>query len=238
MDLRLAAIDIGNDAVKAYLGNLENSIYIPNVIAEVKNRDIIEMEKDPLSALHVEITSSALKQKHGYYAVGKLAAKYPNNDELTPDVDKSESDQPVILLLTTLAYDAVKHFPEKDGVIEATYLLSTGLPLDETKRGKTKNFRKKLKTAQHEVKFLQTPNLQGKTVHIKFEQVLVNTEGYAAYIDLTTNNDGSTKNEELFGKTILINDIGGLSTDSAIITSESEVDNEYSDGIKKVFLHI
>ncbi|AIE61782.1 ParM/StbA family protein [Bacillus methanolicus] len=233
MDLRLAAIDIGNDAVKAYLGNLENSIYIPNVIAEVKNRDIIEMEKDPLSALHVEITSSALKQKHGYYAVGKLAAKYPNNDELTPDVDKSESDQPVILLLTTLAYDAVKHFPEKDGVIEATYLLSTGLPLDETKRGKTKNFRKKLKTAQHEVKFLQTPNLQGKTVHIKFEQVLVNTEGYAAYIDLTTNNDGSTKNEELFGKTILINDIGGLSTDSAIITSESEVDNEYSDGIKK-----
>lgn len=233
MDLRLAAIDIGNDAVKAYLGNLENSIYIPNVIAEVKNRDIIEMEKDPLSALHVEITSSALKQKHGYYAVGKLAAKYPNNDELTPDVDKSESDQPVILLLTTLAYDAVKHFPEKDGVIEATYLLSTGLPLDETKRGKTKNFRKKLKTAQHEIKFLQTPNLQGKTVHIKFEQVLVNTEGYAAYIDLTTNNDGSTKNEELFGKTILINDIGGLSTDSAIITSESEVDNEYSDGIKK-----
>lgn len=233
MNPRLASIDIGNDALKGYLGNLESTIYIPNVIAQVENREIIEMEKDPLSGLHVEITSSALKQKSGYYAVGKLAAKYPNNDELTPDMDKSVSDQPIIVLLTALAYDAINHFPEEDGVIEATYLLSTGLPLDETKQGKTKEFRKKLKTSQHEVKFLQTPQLEGKIVRIKFEQVLVNPEGFAAYVDLTTNNDGSTKNEDLLNKTILINDIGGLSTDSAIITSESEVDNEYSEGIKK-----
>ena len=137
------------------------------------------------------------------------------------------------MLLTTLAYDAVKHFPEKDGVIEATYLLSTGLPLDETKRGKTKDFRKKLKTSQHEVKFLKTPKFEGKVVRIKFEQVLVNTEGFAAYVDLTTHENGSIKNEDIIGKTILINDIGGLSTDSAIITSDSEVDNEFSEGIKE-----
>ncbi|KON83511.1 hypothetical protein AF332_27555 [Sporosarcina globispora] len=233
MSLRLASIDIGNDAVKGYLGDLKEQLYIPNVIASAENRDIIEMEKDPLSGLHVEITSGALKKKNGHYVVGKLASKYPNNDELTPDMDKSESDQPVVLLLTALAYDAAKHFPEEDGVIEATYLLSTGLPLDESKQGKTKEFRKKLKTAQHEVTFLQTPQLEGKIVRIKFEQVLVNTEGFAAYVDLTTNNDGSVKNEEILGKTILINDIGGLSTDSAIITSDSEVDNEYSEGIKQ-----
>lgn len=230
---RLASIDIGNDAIKGYLGNLENTIYIPNVIAALNDRSIVEMEKKPLNGLHVEITSSALKTKNGRYAVGKLASKYPNNDELTPDQEKSESDQPLIMLLTTLAYDAVQNFPEKDEIIEATYYLSTGLPLDETKKAKAKDFRKKLKGAQHEVTFLKTPLYEGKTVHIKFEQVLVNTEGFAAYVDLTTNNDGSTKNEDLVGKTILINDIGGLSTDSAIITSESEVDNEYSDGIKK-----
>lgn len=230
---RLASIDIGNDTVKGYLGSLKNTIYIPNVIAELNSRDIVEMEKDPLNALHVEITSSSLKNKSGRYAVGQLAAKYPNNDELTPDQDKSESDQPLIMLLTTLAYDAVKHFPEEEGIVEATYLLSTGLPLDETKQGKTKDFRKKLKKAQHEVIFLKTPELEGKIVRIRFEEVLVNTEGFAAYVDLTTNNDGSTKNEDLLGKTILINDIGGLSTDSAIITSESEVDNEFSVGIKK-----
>ncbi|MED1203519.1 ParM/StbA family protein [Heyndrickxia acidicola] len=230
---RFVSIDIGNDAVKGYLGTIENQVYIPNVIATANDREIVEMEKNILNALHVEITSSALKAKNGCFAVGKLASKYPNNDELTPDQDKAESDQPIVMLLTTLAYDAVNNFKEEDGVIEATYYLSTGLPLDETKHGKAKDFRKKLKTSQHEVKFLKTPSLEGKVVHIKFEQVLVNTEGFAAFVDLTTNNDGSTKNEELMGKTILINDIGGLSTDSAVITAESEVDNEFSNGIKR-----
>ena len=231
--MRLASVDIGNDAVKAYLHGLEESLYIPNVIAELPDRDIVEMEKEPLSALHVEIQSSALKEPARRFAVGKLATKYPNNDELTPDNDKSASDQPVILLLTALAIDATRNFEENDGIIEATYILSTGLPLDETKRGLNKEFRKKLKSGQHQVTFLKTPELEGKTVRIKFEHVLVNTEGFAAYIDLTTNDNGSTKNEELIGKTILINDIGGLSTDSAIITKDSEVDNEYSDGIKQ-----
>jgi plasmid segregation protein ParM len=230
---RFVSIDIGNDAVKGFLGDLETRLYIPNVIANVQDREIVEMEKNPLNALHVEITSSALKNKNGSFAVGKLASKYPNNDELTPDQDKADSDQPVIMLLTSLAYDAVGQFTEEDGVIEASYYLSTGLPLDETKQGKAKEFRKKLKNSQHEVKFLKTPSLEGKIVRIKFEQVLVNTEGFAAFVDLTTNNDGSTKNEDLIGKTLLINDIGGLSTDSAIISAEAEVDNEYSNGIKK-----
>ncbi|MBK5463442.1 ParM/StbA family protein [Peribacillus sp. TH27] len=230
---RFVSIDIGNDAVKGFLGDLETRLYIPNVIANVQDREIVEMEKNPLNALHVEITSSALKNKNGSFAVGKLASKYPNNDELTPDQDKADSDQPVIMLLTSLAYDAVGQFTEEDGVIEASYYLSTGLPLDETKQGKAKEFRKKLKSSQHEVKFLKTPSLEGKIVRIKFEQVLVNTEGFAAFVDLTTNNDGSTKNEDLIGKTLLINDIGGLSTDSAIISAEAEVDNEYSNGIKK-----
>ncbi|WP_256242064.1 ParM/StbA family protein [Bacillus sp. V3B] len=230
---RSVSIDIGNDALKGFLGELDNQIHIPNVIAQVRDREIVEMEKNPLNGLHVEIVSSALKSKHGKFAVGKLAAKYPDNDELTPEMDKSDSDQPVILLLTALAYDAVNHFPEEEGVIEASYYLSTGLPLDETKSGKTKDFRKKLKTTQHEIRFLKTPSLEGKIVRIKFEQVLVNTEGFAAFVDLTTNDNGSTKNEELIGKTILINDIGGLSTDSAIITAEAEVDNEFSNGIKR-----
>ncbi|ASV70142.1 MULTISPECIES: ParM/StbA family protein [Cytobacillus] len=230
---RLASIDIGNDAVKGFLGDFDTRIYIPNVIAEVQDREIVEMEKNVLSALHVEITSSALKKKNGSFSVGKLASKYPNNDELTPEQDKSDTDQPIVMLLTTLAYDAAQNLNDDEGIIEATYYLSTGLPLDETKHGKAKAFRKKLKSSQHEVKFLKTPTLEGKTVRIKFEQVLVNTEGFAAFVDLTTNNDGSTKNEDLMGKTILINDIGGLSTDSAIITAEAEVDNEYSNGIKK-----
>lgn len=60
---RFVSIDIGNDAVKGFLGDVENRIYIPNVIADLKDREIVEMEKESINALHVEITSSALKQK-------------------------------------------------------------------------------------------------------------------------------------------------------------------------------
>ncbi|MDM5300070.1 ParM/StbA family protein [Bacillus subtilis] len=227
--MRLASVDIGNDAVKAFLGGLEeeNKLYIPNVVAKLESRSIVEMEKNPLDAIHVEVNSSTLKgvQK---VAVGKLASKQTVNEELTPDTDKSENDQAMIMLLTTLALDAAKSLEaDEDGVIKANYLLSTGLPMDETKRGLIKAFRKKIRNGSHKVTFLNTPLYEGKTVEISFENVLVNTEGFAAYIELSENY------KDIDGKTVLINDIGGLSTDSAIITKDAQVDNEFSDGIKK-----
>ncbi|WP_235887967.1 ParM/StbA family protein [Neobacillus paridis] len=231
--VRLAAVDIGNDAVKAFNGT--NLIYIPNVIAEIgASRDYVELEKNMLDGLHVEITSSALKKEKGCYAVGNLATGYPNNDELTSDSEKSNNDQSLILLLTTLAYDAVLNFPEKNGLIEAHYHLSTGLPLDEAKqKGKRKEFKEKLKSATHIVRFLDVPEVAGKEVQITLEEVLVNTEGHAAMIDLTTNDNGSIKNEDLIKITSLIHDIGGLSTDSAIINPDGSVDNLHSEGINE-----
>ncbi|MCA0174603.1 ParM/StbA family protein [Bacillus sp. RAR_GA_16] len=231
--MRLAAIDIGNDAVKGYFNGYDNQVHIPNVVAKAKeNRGVIEAEKEILNGLHVELTSSALKMKNGTYKVGNLAASAAKKDELTPEVDKADSDQPIILLLTAIAYDAVQNNPDKDGIVEATYLLSTGLPLQEVKRGLSKDYRKKLRNHQHEVKFLQTPEVGGKTVRIKFEEVIVSSEGFAAFVDLTTDQQGAIKNPELIQKPILINDIGGLSTDSAIV-NKAAVDNENSDGIKE-----
>jgi plasmid segregation protein ParM len=234
MNRRHAAVDIGNDALKAYVQGLDKEIYIPNVIAEIgASRDIVEFEKHALDGLHVEIVSGALKRGQGIYAVGNLAGGYAHNDELTTDSEKSEADQPVIMLLTALAYDAAKTMNEKNGIIEATYYLSTGLPLSEAKRGKRKTFKAKLQENAHEVRFKTTPEIGGTTVRLKFEEVLVNIEGHVALIDLTTNEDGSVRNEELTRMTVLINDIGGLSTDAAIIHEDGTVDNIYSDGIKE-----
>jgi plasmid segregation protein ParM len=236
INVRPVSVDIGNYGVKALFNGLgkENEVYIQNVIAQMKeSREVVEIEKNLIDGLHVEILSGALKKGKGIYGVGTLATTIEGNDELTEDSKKSDSDQPIVMLLTTLAYDAVKNFPEKDGIIEATYLLSTGLPLAEAKtKGIRKAFKEKLQTSQHEVRFLDVPHVSGKKVRIKFIDVVVNTEGHAAMIDLTTNDDGSIKNEDLTQMTILIQDIGGLSTDGAILTPKG-VDNQNSDGINK-----
>ncbi|MBL4952168.1 ParM/StbA family protein [Neobacillus sp. YIM B02564] len=233
MNYKKVAGDIGNDGLKMYLGNQKNRLYIPNVIAAVEKRDIIDMEQDILSGLHVQVVSGALKKGKGSFAVGKLASGYKSNDELTPDSEKSESDQPIIVLLTGLAYDAATSFEPVNGTIEVTYDLSTGLPLNEVKRGKRKSFKEKLLNNYHEVTFLQTPELEGMKVRIRFEHVLVNTEGVAALVDLTTNDDGSLRNEELTKMDVLIQDIGGLSTDAAIIMKDGSVDNLHSEGIRE-----
>ena len=231
MNSRLASMDIGNDALKGYLNGFETTVYIPNVIAKVEDRQVVEYEKEELAGLHVEITSSALKSKNGRFAVGKLAMQYDNNDELTTDKDKHNNDQTLILLLTSLAYDAAINLKAEDNIVEASYILSTGLPLAEA--ANRKDFRKKLKSTIHEVKFLKTPKLEGKTVRITFHEVLVNTEGFAAYMDLMMDNDGSDRNVELQGKTLMINDIGGLSTDTAIITADGSIDNTNSKGVSE-----
>lgn len=83
-------------------------------MAKLESRSIVEMEKKPIDAIHVEVNSNTLKGGIQKVAVGKLASKQNVNEELTPDTDKSESDQAMILLLTTLALDAVKNFKPKD----------------------------------------------------------------------------------------------------------------------------
>lgn len=64
---RIAAVDVGNDAVKANFGKLESSLYIPNVIArDLEDRPVIGIEdlddKEPLDNLHIRVHSPALRK--------------------------------------------------------------------------------------------------------------------------------------------------------------------------------
>lgn len=231
MNIRFDSIDIGNDALKGFFNGLnsENKVYIPNIIAEVDERPIVEYEKKILNGLHVEITSSALQTKGGKYVVGELATKFEDNNELTHESDKYNNDQSIILLLTAVAYDAALSIQPVENKIDVNVYLSTGLPLGEIEH--KKQFRQKLKNTTHEVTFLKTPKLEGITVNITFSEVLVNPEGFSAYVDLMMNEDGSDRNKELQGKDIMINDIGGLSTDTAVIMGDGSIDNTNSKGI-------
>ena len=65
-------------------------------------------EKNPLEGIHIKIHSPALKENNAIYRVGHLATKSNNATELDPGSSKSEEDQTIIMLLTTLALDAVR----------------------------------------------------------------------------------------------------------------------------------
>lgn len=236
---RVAAVDVGNDSIKAIFGKLDYELNIPNIIArDVEDRPVIGIEelddKNPLDGIHVRVHSPALKENNVIYRVGNLATKSNNAMELDPGSSKSEEDQTLILLFTTLALDAVKEenrklFRQTKNVIDANYTLGTGLPLREVKEGKDAGYRSKLIGSVHQVEFLVTPKYQGMKINIKFDEVKVYPEGFAAYINLVMDNDLKIINKDLIDKRILIQDIGGLSTDIAVIKNRN-VDDDKAQG--------
>jgi plasmid segregation protein ParM len=236
---RIAAIDVGNDCVKALFGKLDFNLYIPNVIArDTEDRPVIGIEelneKDPLDGIHIRVHSPALKENNVIYRVGNLATKSDNPNELDPGSSKSEEDQTLVMLFASLALDAVREknseiFKKTGNVIDASYTLGTGLPLREVKEGKDVGYRSQLLSSVHQVEFLVTPKYQGLKVNIKFDEVKVYPEGFAAYINLVMDNELNIINRDLIDKRILIQDIGGLSTDVAVIKNRN-VDDDKAQG--------
>ena len=239
MNSRIAAVDVGNDAIKAIFGKLDSELYIPNVIAkDVEDRPVIGIEEldenNPLDGIHIKLHSPALQENNSIYRVGNLATKSDNPTELDMGSSKSEEDQTLIMLFAALALDAAEQeakgrFKKSNNVIEANYTLGTGLPLREVKEGKDVGYRSKLVGSVHQVEFLITPKYQGVKVNIKFDEVKVYPEGFAAYINLVMDNDLNIINRELIDRRILIQDIGGLSTDIAVIKNR-KVDDDKAQG--------
>jgi plasmid segregation protein ParM len=236
---RIAAIDVGNDSLKGIFGKMESEINIPNVIAkDIEDRPIIGIEElnnqDPIDGIHIRVHSPTLKDNNSIYRVGHLATKSSNSSELDPGSSKSEEDQTLVMLFTALALDAAREenkqlFKRSNNVIDATYILGTGLPLREVKEGKDVGYRSRLLSSVHQVEFLVTPRYQGIKVNIKFEEVKVYPEGFAAFINLVMDNHLNIINKDLIDKRILIQDIGGLSTDIAVIKNR-KVDDDKAQG--------
>ena len=236
---RVAAIDVGNDAIKAIFGKLDSELYIPNVIArDIEDRPVIGIEdlneQNPLDGIHIRVHSPALHANNVIYRVGNLATKSDNPTELDPGSSKSDEDQTLVMLFAALALDAAQQastgaFKKINSVVEANYTLGTGLPLREVKEGKDVQYRSKLVGSVHQVEFLITPKYQGIKVNIKFDEVKVYPEGFAAYINLVMDNNLAVINRELIDKRIIIQDIGGLSTDIAVIKNR-KVDDDKAQG--------
>ncbi|MFC7786564.1 MULTISPECIES: ParM/StbA family protein [unclassified Rossellomorea] len=234
---RIAAIDVGNDSLKGIFGKMDAEVNIPNVIArDIEDRPIIGIEEldtqDPLDGIHIRVHSPTLKDNNAIYRVGNLATKSNNSTELDPGSSKSEEDQTLVMLFASIALDAARNdsnFKKNNNVIEANYTLGTGLPLREVKEGKDVGYRSRLLGSVHQVEFLVTPRYQGIKVNIKFDEVKVYPEGFAAFINLVMDNNLNIINKDLIDKRILIQDIGGLSTDIAVI-KDRKVDDDKAQG--------
>ncbi|MGG0717515.1 ParM/StbA family protein [Robertmurraya massiliosenegalensis] len=237
MNSRIAAVDVGNDSIKAIFGELDYELNIPNIVArDTEDRPVIGIEeldhKDPLEGIHIKVHSPALKDNNAIYRVGHLATKSSNATELDPGSSKSEEDQTLVMLFATLALDAVReenHFPKVKNVVDANYTLGTGLPLREVKEGKDAGYRSKLVGSVHQVEFLVTPKYQGLKVNLKFNEVKIYPEGFAAFINLVMDHQLKIINKDLIDKRIIIQDIGGLSTDIAVIKNRT-VDDDKAQG--------
>ncbi|SEQ02839.1 ParM/StbA family protein [Piscibacillus halophilus] len=233
---RVAAVDVGNDSVKAIFGEMENELNIPNIIArDIEDRPVIGIEdldqKNPLEGIHIKVHSPALKENNVIYRVGHLATKSSNSTELDPGSSKSQEDQTLVMLFASLALDAVQAngFSKTQGTVDANYTLGTGLPLREVKEGNDAGYRSKLMGSVHQVEFLVTPKYQGLKVNLKFDEVKVYPEGFAAFINLVMDQNLKITNKDLIDKHILIQDIGGLSTDIAVIKNRT-VDDDKAQG--------
>ena len=121
------------------------------------------------------------------------------------------------------------YFVEIGNIIDANYTLGTGLPLREVKEGRDAGYRSRLLGNVHQVEFLVTPKYQGIKVNIKFDEVKVYPEGFAAYINLVMDSNLNIINKDLIDKRMIIQDIGGLSTDIAVIKNR-KVDDDKAQG--------
>jgi plasmid segregation protein ParM len=229
--VKLAGIDIGNDSVKLVISGSGDPIIIPNIVSPGYERHVFQEEDSPLKALDVMVYSPRLKKKGQRYFVGLLASEDPDNAELEDTDNKATSDQALIVALTALAYAGVYNVPQTlqpgEKVDQVEYVIGTGLPVRTYTRFH-QIFEERL-VGEHEVTFLSTPKLRGRTVRVIIRRAVVSIEGAAALFHMATHENLQIRDEELYYGCIGICEIGALTTDFPVVKRMS-IDNQFSTG--------
>jgi plasmid segregation protein ParM len=229
--IKLAGIDIGNDSVKLVVSGSNEPIIIPSIVSPGYERHIFQEEDSPLKALDVMVYSPKLKKKSQRYFVGQLASEDQDNSELEETDNKATSDQALIVALTALAYasvTSVAHSLQPGETIEQVeYVVGTGLPV-RTYAHFHQTFEERL-VGEHEVTFLSTPKLRGRTVRVNIRRAIVSIEGAAALFHMATHENLQVRDEELYYGCIGICEMGALTTDFPVVKRMS-IDNQFSTG--------
>jgi plasmid segregation protein ParM len=229
--IKLAGIDIGNDSVKLVVSGSNEPVIIPNIVSPGYERHVLQEEDSPLKALDVMVYSPKLKKKSQRYFVGQLASEDQDNAELEETDNKATSDQSLIVALTALAYasvTSVAHTLQPGQTIDQVeYVIGTGLPVRTYSRYH-QSFEERL-VGEHEVTFLSTPKLRGRTVRVNIRRAIVSIEGAAALFHMATHENLQVRDEELYYGCIGICEMGALTTDFPVVKRMS-IDNQFSTG--------
>jgi plasmid segregation protein ParM len=228
--IRLAGIDIGNDSVKLVVSGSNEPIIIPSIVSPGYERHVLQEEDSPLKALDVMIYSPKLKKKSQRYFVGLLASEDQDNAELEETDNKATSDQSLIVALTALAYASVTNntnLQPGQSTDQVEYVIGTGLPVRTYARFH-QTFEERL-VGEHEVTFLSTPKLRGRTIRVNIRRAIVSIEGAAALFHMATHENLQIRDEELYHGVIGICEMGALTTDFPVVKRMS-IDNQFSTG--------
>jgi plasmid segregation protein ParM len=229
--IKLAGIDIGNDSVKLVISGSNEPIIIPSIVSPGYERHVLQEEDSPLKALDVMVYSPKLKKKSQRYFVGQLACEDQDNAELEETDNKATSDQALIVALTALAYASITSVAQTlqpgEAVDQVEYVIGTGLPV-RTYARYHQSFEERL-VGEHEVTFLSTPKLRGRTVRVNIRRAIVSIEGAAALFHMATHDNLQVRDEELYHGCIGICEMGALTTDFPVVKRMS-IDNQFSTG--------
>ncbi|MBP3966300.1 ParM/StbA family protein [Paenibacillus sp. DLE-14] len=229
--IKIAGIDVGNDSVKLVIDGASEPIVVPSILSPGYERHIFQDEDSPLKALDVRVYSPKLKKNNQRYFVGLLAMEDQDISELEETDNKATSDQALIVALTALAYAGLTsqtYEPVEGQTTQAVeYIVGTGLPV-RTYAGFHKTFEERL-VGEHEVTFLSTPKLRGRSIRVIIKRAVVSIEGAAALFHMATHDNLTVKNEELYYGCIGICEMGALTTDFPVIKRMS-IDNQFSTG--------
>jgi plasmid segregation protein ParM len=132
--------------------------------------------------------------------------------------------------LTALAYASVTNntnLQPGQSTDQVEYVIGTGLPVRTYARFH-QTFEERL-VGEHEVTFLSTPKLRGRTIRVNIRRAIVSIEGAAALFHMATHENLQIRDEELYHGVIGICEMGALTTDFPVVKRMS-IDNQFSTG--------
>lgn len=192
------ANDLGYSSIKADIDG--EFIYEPSVVAEIQAYQAPNIEDfeegsnstdkymaDFLNHIDVSIASSAINMP-GRYFVGNAAVGAglrTTGMDVYANTDKSETDMPLFVTLSTIAAKAVKDAYEKGedifSPISVHVNMTTALPISESKsKEKTTAYGNRYTSCTHMVTFNNFKD--PVTVSVKFDNVYVGQEGSIAHL--------------------------------------------------------